>query len=228
MGEVSNMDRFNFSAKHLAINKANTQIVIAVGAASFITVFCLVAAKAVLSQYQYQSRVIAVVKTADNQLQTNITTYGSLVKSYSKFNAANPNAIGGTVTGSSNDNTQIVLDALPGAYDFPALATTLQYILTVNGMQQGGGASGTDSPPAATTSAGTNPQALSIPFGLSVTSVSYASAQSLLQYLQQSIRPIAVDSISLAGDQGDLTLSVAAHTFYQPAKTLSITKETVK
>lgn len=226
MGGVSKMDKFNFSTKHLAIGKANAQIVIAVGAASFIVIFCLVAAKAVLSQYQYQSRVISAVKATNNQVEANITTYHGLVQSYTKFNAASPNVVGTTVTGSSNDNTQVVLDALPGAYDFPALATSLEYILTTTGTQNGS-ISGTDTPPTTGTSAGTDPQPLPIPFGLSATDASYSSAQNLLQYLQQSIRPMPVDTLSLSGSQGSLTMSVAAHTYYQPATTLSITKKVI-
>lgn len=222
------MDKFNFSTKHLAIGKANAQIVIAVGAAAFIVIFCLVAAKAVYSQYQYQARVISAVKVADNQLDANITTYNGLVRSYTKFNSANPNVIGGTVTGSSNDNTQVILDALPGAYDFPALATSLEYILTTTGVTDGT-ITGTDTQAAQTaTNASADPQPTAIPFSMSVLNADYSTAQNVLQYLQQSIRPMSVDSLALSGSQGSLTVSIEAHTYYQAAKSLNISKETVK
>lgn len=225
--------KFNFSAKHLAIGKANAQIVIAVGAASFIVIFCLVASKAIFSQYNYQSRVIAAVKTADNQLDTNITTYHGLVQSYTKFNSASPNVIGNPVTGTSNDNTQVILDALPGAYDFPALATSLEYILTATGTQgeiNGNDTSGISSVTAPSTTATTSStgSAVSIPFGFSITDASYGSAQTFLQYLQQSIRPMPVDSMTLTGSQGSLSMTIDAHTYYQPAKTLNISKEAVQ
>jgi hypothetical protein len=64
------MDKFNFSAKHVAINKANAQIVAVVGLASFISIFCLVAAKAVYSQYQYQSRVIKAASSANTKISS--------------------------------------------------------------------------------------------------------------------------------------------------------------
>jgi hypothetical protein len=129
------MDKFKFSTKHVAINKANAQMVAVVGVASFITIFCLVAAKAVYSQYQYQSRVISAASTAHNQLLSNISAYKNLVYSYGKFDAANPNILGGTVTGSTNDNAHVILDALPGEYDFPGLISTIEGILDGAGIQ---------------------------------------------------------------------------------------------
>jgi hypothetical protein len=222
------MDKINFSTKHLAINKANVQMVATIGAAAFITVFCLFASNTVFNQYKYQGRVIAAVKVADNQLQADFTAYNGLTQAYTKFDAANPNILGSPVTGTANDNTQIVLDALPGAYDFPALATSLQYILNANGIQNGG-ISGTDDQLNQTaTGPSTNPQPVPMPFGLSMSDASYGATQSLLQYLQQSIRPMSIDSLNLSGAQGSLTMSIEAHTYFQPAKTLNITKEVVK
>lgn len=228
------MDKFNFSGKHVAINKANAQIVAVVGIASFITIFCLVASKAVLSQYQYQGRVIKVANTADTQLKENISAYKSLVQSYAKFDSASPNVIGQPVTGSSNDNAQVILDALPGEYDFPGLTSTLENILVGAGMQVTGitgsdaayNSSGTTAstvPPSTSSS----PTPYPMPFGFSVQDASYGSVQQLIQIFQQSIRPMAIDTISLSAQQSNLTMTVAAHTYYQPQKTLSITEQAV-
>lgn len=51
------MAKLDISAKHLAINKANSQIVAAVAIASFVTIFSLVAASSLWGQKGYQSRV---------------------------------------------------------------------------------------------------------------------------------------------------------------------------
>lgn len=223
------MDKFNFSSKYMAISKANAQIVAAIGVASFITVFCLVAAKAVFSQYQYQSRVMSAVSTANSQLKSNISAYSGLVNSYENFNSTSPNIIGQTVSGNSNDNAQIILDALPGQYDFPGLLSTVENILDKQNMQTSGVTGNDEQVAQETKSSSTNPVAVSMPFGFSVTNASYGSAQQLIQVLQQSIRPMSIDSITLTTAQGSgLTMTVAAHSFYQPSKTLSITKETIK
>ncbi|HVA10783.1 MAG TPA: hypothetical protein VNG32_01280 [Candidatus Dormibacteraeota bacterium] len=223
------MDKFNFSIKHVAINKANAQIVMIVGAASFITVFCLVASKAVLSQYQYQARVTKAVSTANQQLQSNISAYKNLVYSYVQFDTTNPIKLGnfGTTTAGNNDNVQIILDALPGQYDFPGLTSTVENILKQSGVQISA-VTGTDNQVSQqTANASSSPQPVSMPFGFTVQNASYSSIQQLIQVLQQSIRPLPIDSINLTAAQGSLTMTVAAHSYYQPSKTLSITKETV-
>jgi hypothetical protein len=220
------MDKFNFSAKHVAINKANAQIVAVVGLASFISIFCLVAAKAVYSQYQYQSRVIKAASSANTQLKSNISAYKDLVYSYGQFDSASPNILGGAVTGSTNDNAHVILDSLPGQYDFPGLISTIEGILDSTGMQVTA-VSGTDE---AGTLPGTSatPQPVAMPFSFNISNASYSSTQQLIQTLQQSIRPIPVDSMTVSATAGTLTLSVSAHSYYQPSKVLSISTETVK
>jgi hypothetical protein len=225
------MAKLNFSAKHVAINKANTQIVAVVGLASFIVVFCLVASKAVFSQYEYQSRVIKAATAADDQLKANISTYSNLVQSYDKFDTKNPITLANTVPGSTNDNVQIILDALPAAYDFPGLTSTVENVLVQTG-QQVSAFSGTDEQGTTSNSSAT-PQPIAMPFGFSVANGNYGSVQQLIQVLQQSIRPMPMDTLNITAQQATgsqpagLTMTVTAHSYYQPAKTLSITKETV-
>jgi hypothetical protein len=221
------MDKLKFSSKHVAISKANAQIVAVVGAASFITIFCLVASKAVFSQYQYQARVIKAVNTANTQLQTNVSTYKSLIASYVKFDTTNPILLNGSTPGGPNDNVQIVLDALPGQYDFPGLTSTVENMLAASGVQVAA-VTGTDQQATQQSdNASANPQPVNMPFGFTISNANYASVQQLIQVLQQSIRPMPIDSIDITAEQGALTMTVAAHSYYQPTKTLSITKETI-
>jgi hypothetical protein len=221
------MDKFKFSSKHVAINKANAQIVAIVGIASFVTVFCLVASKAVLSQYQYQGRVMKASNTAHTQLQDNISAYNNLITSYVKFNTTNPITLGNTVTGGTNDNVQTILDALPGAYDFPGLTSTIENILSETGMQVSAVTGIDQQVTQQGDNSSSNPQPVMMPFGFTVSDANYGSVQQLMQVLQQSIRPMPIDSINLTAAQGSLTMTVAAHSYYQPSKTLSISKETV-
>jgi hypothetical protein len=218
------LDKFRFSSKHLAIDKANTQMVAIVAVAAFITVFCLVAAKTVFSQYLYQSKVMSTENAALSQLKTNVSNYQTLVNAYNKFETGRPIKLANTVAGSSNDNSQIVLDALPAAYDFPGLTSTIENILDQTGMQVTG-ITGTDEGTGQSSSANPSPQPM--PFGFSVSNASYASTQQLIQVLQQSIRPISIDTINITASNGSLTVTVAAHSYYKPAKTVNISTETV-
>src|SRR6266513_1825089 len=119
--------------KRSLIGKANSTIVVMAAVAAFVIVFSLVAGKALTDQAKYQNKVIAAKKKSLNQLKADLAARNSLVDSYHKFVVTNPNMLGGNTDGTGDqdgDNAKLVLDALPSKYDFPALATSLEKILT--------------------------------------------------------------------------------------------------
>jgi hypothetical protein len=223
--------KLQLSTKRLAISKANTQIIGVVAAASFISIFCLVSARVVWSQTVYQSHVTSAEEQANKQFKANVQNFKQLNAAYKRFNNMPNNIIGGSSTGTGNNdgsNAAIVLDALPDTYDFPALASSLEKI-TTNQAFKIGSISGTDEElTEANNGSSTNPQPVAMPFSLSVTNASYTAVQGLINTLQLSIRPIQIDSLTLSGGSSDMQLTLNAHTYYQPAKNLGITKEVVK
>lgn len=225
------MAKLEASTKRLAISKANAQMVAVIAVASFVTVFCLIAAKSVWSQTRYQARVTSASQKAKQQLTDNINAFGNLVKSYDKFDSASTNIIGGSATGTGNNsgsNAQIILDALPDKYDFPALTSSLEKILTAGGFSITDISGTDDQLNQQNNTSSANPQPVQIPFSFTVSNANYTSVQQLITVLQLSIRPIQIDSMELTGGSSDMTLSVNAHTYFQPSKTLNITKEVVK
>lgn len=219
------------SSKRLAISKTNAQMVGVVAVAAFITVFCLVASNAVFSQNRYQARVISAKEKAHKQLVQNIDNYNNLATAYKAFDGASTNIIGGNKDGTGDNdgsNSKIILDALPSTYDFPALTSSLEKILTDNNLKVTS-ITGTDDQLAQqknTSSA--NPQPVSIPFTFTISNASYASVTQLMNKLQQSIRPIQIDMLDVSGSQNNMTVTVTGHTYYQPAKNVSITKKVIK
>lgn len=223
--------KLQISTKRLAISKANAQMVAIVGIAAFVTVFCLVASKTVFSQTRYQARVTTAKQKAHNQLQDNIQTYGKLATAYKAFDSAPTNIIGGTKNGTGDNdgsNSKIILDALPSSYDFPALTSSIEKILEDNGLKVTSITGSDDQLNQQNNTSSPNPQPISMPFAFTVSNASYASIGQLLDRLQQSIRPIQVDSIDMSGGINDMTMTVNAHTYYQPSKTVTITKKVVK
>src|SRR6185436_19057656 len=98
-----------------------------------ITVFSLMASRGLLGQRSYQARVINEKGKAVKQLQSNVAATKSLVDSYSNFTSLSSNVLGGNPRGTGDkdgDNGKIVLDSLPSKYDFPALTTSLEKILS--------------------------------------------------------------------------------------------------
>ncbi len=218
------------STKRLLIDKANNTMVWVVAVASFVTVFSLVASKALLSQHSYQSRVTAGKEKAVKQLKSNIAATKDLQVAYKAFVETPSNVLGGNPKGQGDrdgDNAKLVLDALPSKYDFPALATSLDKILTIENFKIQS-INGTDQEvEQANTEASANPESIEMPFSISFTG-SYAGIGHLLSTLEKSIRPLQVQSLELSGENGNMQATISGKTFYQPAKSLSITTRTIK
>lgn len=216
------------SGKRLQISKANTTMVAVVAVASFVTMFSLVAAKALWDQRSFQARVITEKEIARNQLQANVAAVDSLVTSYQAFVGTPENVIGGSSTGKGErdgDNAKIVLDALPSKYDFPALATSLEKLLSSGNYQIDNITGVDDEVNQQANQGGTTP--VEIPFQIGATG-SYANIQKLVDSLERSIRPFSVTKITFSGSDGDLQAQVDAKSFYLPEKALKITTKEVK
>lgn len=225
------MARPHLSTKRLAISRANAQMIGIVAAAVCVAIFCLIASKAVLSQNSYRSKVIAAKTTVREDLLNNIKAVDQLTQSYQQFIGQPTNVIGGSKTGTGDrdgDNAKIILDSLPSSYDFPALTSSLEKILADRGITPSS-ITGTDEElTQQANAASATPQAVSIPFSFSVANANYDAVKQLIDTLQLSIRPIQVDGLDVSGATTSMTVTVKAHTYYQPGKNLSITKQVVK
>lgn len=225
------MARTTAFTKRSLINKANSTMVVATTVAAFALVFALVAGKSLVSQLSYQNKVIGAKKTALNRLRADLAARTTLKNSYDAFIAQNPNVIGGDKNGSGNkdgDNAKIVLDALPSKYDFPALTTSLEKLITDQNLKIVG-ISGTDDEVAqAANATSPNPQPIAMPFQVQVNG-SYQSVQNLVDVLLLSTRPFQIQTLELSGaDKGNMIANISAQTFYQPEKDLKITSKVVK
>lgn len=216
------------NTKRIMIDKANTKIVVATSVAAFLVVFALVASKTLISQAAYQNRVISADKQALSQLQADQKAVSQLQNSYESFVNTPQNVLGGNPQGDGGqdgDNAKIALDALPSQYDFPAMAASLEKLLTSQNVQIQS-ITGTDEELTSTTSSG-NPQPVPMPFQLSVTG-SYQAIQNLINAFGASIRPFQIQTIQLSGDESNMTLTLSAQTYYQPEKVLNITTKVIR
>jgi Tfp pilus assembly protein PilO len=224
------MAKMQFTTKRLQIDKTNSRIVIYTSVAAFMVVFTLVASKGLISQAMYQNRVINAKKTAVTQLKADVQQASSLVTAYKAFVDTQQNDIGGNPAGNGpkdGDNAKIILDALPSQYDFPALATSLEKLLTSQNVTILS-ITGTDQEATqATTQASGTPVPVPMPFQVSV-SGDYTQIQKLFSTFNSSIRPVQIQSMQLSGNQKNMSLTLTAQTFYQPAKEFSITTKEQK
>lgn len=216
--------------KHLQLSKTQKTIMIAAGIGVFVVVFTLIAAKDLIGQISYQGRVISAQKTALAQLHANEAASKNLVSSYDAFINNPINALGGSSTGSGSqdgNNAVLVQNALPTSYDFPALTSSLEKLISNTGMtiqsitgqdQQAEQQSNTSS---------SNPQPVAIPFSISAQG-SVTQAQSLVSEFEHSIRPFQIQTLELKGDQNSMTVNITAQTYFQPAKNFNITEKAVQ
>lgn len=218
------------STKRILIDKANSKIVATTAVAAFMVVFTLVASKTLISQAAYQNRVIDAKKDAVSQLRTDIQSTSDLTAAYKAFVGTSQNVLGGTPTGKGSqdgDNAKIVLDALPSKYDFPALATSLEKMLTGQQVQIQS-ITGTDDEVAqGGNQSSAEPTPVAMPFQISVTG-DYNAIQNVVKTFGKSIRPIQIQTMEVSGDQGHMTLTMTAQTFYQPEKVFNVTTKVVK
>ncbi len=224
------MARTTSFTKRSLISKANSTMVVVTSVAAFVLVFGLVAGKALLGQMSYQNKVISAKKEALTQINSNLKAVDSLNDSYRDFVTEDPNVLGGNPDGTGpqdGDNAKLVLDALPSRYDFPALATSVEALVTAQNLQIMGLSGVDEEVTQGLQQTSGEPTAIPMPFQVQV-SGAYASIQSLVDVFLRSIRPFQIQSMEIAGDENSMTANITAQTFYQPEKILTIEEEVVR
>lgn len=226
------MAKMQLSSKRLQIDKANVRILIVMSVASFVTIFSLVASYSLMKQGGYQKNVIEKKETSLKTLESNLAARDTLVERYKAFTSQAQNAIGGSASGSGErdgDNAKLVLDALPSRYDFPAVATSIERLITAGGLTTLS-ISGTDAQVEQVAQTGQSAQSSAIvemPFEFSVSGTT-EKVQSFIDLLGYSIRPVQIDSMTLSGENEDLKATFTAKTYYQPRKSFELKSEVVR
>lgn len=218
------------SSKRTLIDKANTMVVVMVSAAAFLFVFSAVATKTLISQANYQNRVISEKRKARDQLIADKEVAKKLKKSYDAFVGTSTNVLAGSPNGTGpkdGNNAKIILDALPSSYDFPALATSLEVLLASQNIKINSIAGTDDEVAQKANSSSTSPKPIAIPFDLAFSS-NYDGVKNVVGVFEKSIRPVQLLTLDISGDKEGLTLAVSAQTYFQPAKSLNITTKVVK
>ena len=219
------------SEKHQAVKQNNKRITIVTVAAAALFVFMVVGGHAMLSRIGYQRRVTTKQHQAIDTLKADQAALNALVNQYKVFNNANPNMLGVNNTGTTGDqgsNARIVLDALPSQYDFPALTSSIEKILSSRGVAPDG-ITGTDvAPTSGAADTSSDPQPVPIQFTFSATTT-YENSQALLNDFKRSIRPFKTINFSIsAGTDNQIAVNATMETYFQPSKKLGIKSLEVK
>lgn len=216
------------SMKYAIIDKDSSRILIAVGITVFILMFCLFAMKALASQGSFNGKVIDAKEKALKQLKDDKVAVEDLRTTYNAFVNQKQNILGGSATGTGpidGNNAQLIIDALPGKYDMPALSSSIEKILKDGGytIDSIGGADEGETSVDGTNSDG----AIEMPYTFSV-SASVDNTKNLLSTLERSIRPMYVTSLGFQATDTGLRSTVGLKTFYANAKSFELGSETIK
>jgi hypothetical protein len=212
------------SVKHLQIDKSQSTMLLVIAGAVVVVVFCLFATKALVSKGIYQRRALHARQQVAKTLKSNYDSANTLFSQYTVFANDTTNVLGGSSTGNGNldgDNPRIILDSLPSKYDAPALATSVEKVLTGKNITIESikviddPATNSDQPVA-------SPKPMPITFSFSGTGTFFSSMQ-LMQDFERSIRPFDANSVEIEGTDNALRLTVGMTTYFQPAKSLDLT-----
>lgn len=195
------------------IVKAGSVVFIAVAVSSVLVMFSLISLRFLWERKSYNDRVIKAKTTARDQINTNLTNLDKLSEQFS------------ALEGSASTNTKTILHAMPPTYDYPALATTIESLAQLSGVQFTGTV-GLDNSSSAVLQAPIS-QPVEIPLSLEVTG-SYANIVNFINNAERSIRPIKIEVVNLAGTNSTLKATIEAKTYYQPARSLDVSKSEVK
>lgn len=222
------------SMKHAQLTKANKSVIAAVSVGVFILVSGLFMIRAITMRYSHHSKVIAAKSEALTVLDANIEAKNKIVNTYNAFtdSSVTENIIGGTVSDEGlrgGDNARLVLDALPSKYDFPALATSVENLITVGGGYAIESITGDDDEVnQAAQAAAASPQPIEIPIAVAVVDLDFAGGKKTLELFERSIRPFKAQKLTIAGQDNALEILVEYMTYYQPKKIFEIEEQVIQ
>ncbi|MCA9349374.1 hypothetical protein KC878_04535 [Candidatus Saccharibacteria bacterium] len=209
------------SVKRLIVSRDQARTVLTIALTASVIAFCAVGSRVYFAKMRHQGRVIDAKQDTLQQLKDNIDVANKLEAAYTTFDSANESVLGNP----DETNSRIVLDALPSKYDFAAVLTSVEKILsygtyTVNRIE------GIDQELEALQESAT-PEPVEIPLTISV-STNYKGAQQLLNDLYRSIRPMNIQKVGLSGSDDSLNLEIDLFTYYQPEKKLDVSTKEIK
>lgn len=195
------------------INKANTTVFIAVAVASVVVVFCLVSIRFLWIQLQYNTRVINEKTISRDRLTANVSSLRNLAQQLPELEK-NPLA-----------NESAILHALPPQYDYAGLVSSVNFLARESNVTLVGGIG--DDQSTTTESSSSSPQPVEISTNITVKGRP-ANIKKFLETLERSTRIFKISSLDVTGSNNELTATITAATFYQPAVNLDVPTEEIR
>ncbi len=200
-------------SKREQMTNAGSTVFIVIAVSAAIVMFSAMSMRFLWQQKNYNSRVIGAKTEARDQLFSNIENVDKLSQQFVELNT------------SETTNAKTILHALPPRYDYAALASSIDALASLSGVRSDTNI-GEDTSESAIDFATTS-SPVEIPLSLDV-SGSYDAIRVYIENLEKSIRPIEVLSVTFSGTNGELKALIEARTYYQPARSLDVERDTLQ
>ncbi|MDO8336362.1 MAG: hypothetical protein Q7T74_06300, partial [Candidatus Saccharibacteria bacterium] len=200
--------------------------------ASVLVAFAVVVSVFLAKQIIFTEKVLIEKNNTIGTLEQNLKTSSELDKNVKKLRA--DKNLTSVRSSASDNNLDVVIDAMPYKADDVALGSSLQTALLTSATIESLSVESTDSA-AESGSSSTDTSALEqvgdaqpVVFSFKATGTS-EQLEDILDRLNRSIRPIHVISLQLeSAGANNLTATVQAVTYYQPQKTVELKEKVVK
>lgn len=227
--------------KQTQIDRTNKMMFLWIAIASALVGAAVVVSIFLAQKVIYEEKVLAAKQSTVTTLDKNLKAVDQLRTDVQALDANS--ALMSVKANPTDQALQVVLDALPSDANSLALGASLQTRLLANvpgsftleslqvnpvsGVEVLDTGSTTD---ASTTTSGagasTGTGASEITFSFSVKG-DQTALSGILKNLEKSIRTIVVTNISIEKQSDSLTMTVEAHAFYQPARSIELTQKVV-
>lgn len=220
--------------KRQQIAQANKTIFIWTAVAAVAVSFCAVALQFLIREGMFNQKIINAKSATNRTLEANLTTADQLKSNVEALLANTDLAV--VRTENTDNNLEVILDALPTDGDATSFATSLQTkvlvqshasvtALSTKGQFSGDGSSSDSGDSAASSSLSTTATAL--PFSAQIGG-NYQEIKNTLVDVSRTIRPINITSLEIKGKDANLDVVIGGDTYYQPAATVSLGSKEIK
>ncbi len=217
--------------KRQQIASSNKTMFIWVAAASVLVAFAIVISIFLVKQIIFVERVLIEKNKTIGTLDENLKTANALDTNVKKLRADKNLTL--ARSGASDNNLDVIIDAMPYAADDVALGSSLQSVLLTGASIESLTIETTNSDTVSESSVNLVGlaqvgDAQPMVFSFKATG-SGDQLKAILDRLNRSIRPINITSIQVeAAGADNLTATIQAVTYYQPLKTVELTSKVVK
>lgn len=216
--------------KRQQIASSNKAMFLWVAGASVLVAFALVISIFLAKQIIFTEKVLIEKNNTIGTLDKNLETASALDKNVKKLRADKNLTL--ARSSASDNNLDVIIDAMPYAADEVALGSSLQSALLTGASIESLTVESTNTD---TVTGGTDTSFLDqvgtaqpIIFSFKATGTS-EQLENVLDRFNRSIRPINILSLQLeSAGANNLTATVQAVTYYQPKKTVELTEKVVK